>query len=172
MASAFNFYNVAVVQMKDITTSLTNILDKAQASAVASDLPKSRIAEDMRPLLFQVANIGDLVEKFVSAIEGKKPTPTDYEMNNTWDGMRERLAAMTARIEGVTAEQANQAMDNPVDVEIGEIKGQPKIADYYFHFVFPNTYFHLITAYNICRKDGVDLGKRDYIMPHVVRLLA
>jgi len=36
----------------------------------------------------------------------------------------------------------------------------------YYHFVLPNFYFHLTTAYAILRSCGVDLGKRDYVGPH------
>lgn len=29
----------------------------------------------------------------------------------------------------------------------------------------PNLYFHLVTAYDILRKEGVPLGKTDYLAP-------
>jgi len=35
--------------------------------------------------------------------------------------------------------------------------------DYLRHFILPNLYFHIITAYNILRHNGVELGKLDYI---------
>ncbi len=34
---------------------------------------------------------------------------------------------------------------------------------YIQHFVLPNFYFHVATAYNILRHNGVDIGKRDYL---------
>nr|WP_252736588.1 MULTISPECIES: DUF1993 family protein [unclassified Psychrosphaera] len=37
-------------------------------------------------------------------------------------------------------------------------------------FLVPNLYFHLTTAYNILRLNGVDIGKKDFMInlaPHV-----
>jgi hypothetical protein len=35
--------------------------------------------------------------------------------------------------------------------------------EYATEFVLPNFYFHLTTAYAILRKNGVDIGKEDYM---------
>ncbi len=34
---------------------------------------------------------------------------------------------------------------------------------YLLHFVLPNFYFHVTTAYAILRHNGLDLGKTDYL---------
>jgi len=36
-------------------------------------------------------------------------------------------------------------------------------AQYLLNHALPNFYFHVTTAYNILRANGVDIGKRDYI---------
>ena len=38
-----------------------------------------------------------------------------------------------------------------------------KGADYLFGFAMPNFYFHAVTAYDILRHNGVELGKRDFM---------
>jgi len=35
--------------------------------------------------------------------------------------------------------------------------------DYLIELAIPNFYFHITTAYDILRHNGVDVGKRDYI---------
>ncbi|MGA2795142.1 MAG: DUF1993 family protein, partial [Roseiarcus sp.] len=45
----------------------------------------------------------------------------------------------------------------------GPNKMKMKGPDYIFHFALPNFYFHLTTAYDILRHNGVDLGKRDFL---------
>jgi len=35
---------------------------------------------------------------------------------------------------------------------------------YLKHHALPNFFFHLVTAYNLLRHGGVDLGKVDYLM--------
>ena len=34
---------------------------------------------------------------------------------------------------------------------------------YLLGFALPNFYFHLVTAYNILRHNGVEIGKADYL---------
>ncbi|MDR9259213.1 hypothetical protein FEP25_00003 [Burkholderia multivorans] len=34
---------------------------------------------------------------------------------------------------------------------------------YLLHFVLPNFFFHVTTAYDILRHNGVELGKLDYL---------
>ena len=36
-------------------------------------------------------------------------------------------------------------------------------ANYLVHYVLPNFYFHLTTAYDILRGAGVEIGKRDFL---------
>ena len=36
-------------------------------------------------------------------------------------------------------------------------------AGYVAQFVMPNFYFHMTTAYNILRSNGVDVGKTDFL---------
>jgi hypothetical protein len=38
-----------------------------------------------------------------------------------------------------------------------------KGADYLVHFVLPNFYFHVTTAYAILRHCGLEIGKQDFI---------
>jgi hypothetical protein len=35
--------------------------------------------------------------------------------------------------------------------------------NYLTNFVLPNFFFHVTTAYALLRKNGVDLGKRDFL---------
>lgn len=35
--------------------------------------------------------------------------------------------------------------------------------DYVLGFAIPNFYFHFVTAYDILRKEGVPIGKGDYL---------
>ena len=35
---------------------------------------------------------------------------------------------------------------------------------YLKHHALPNFFFHVVTAYNLLRQGGVDLGKTDYLL--------
>jgi hypothetical protein len=38
---------------------------------------------------------------------------------------------------------------------------------YLTHYALPNFFFHIVTAYNLLRNGGVDLGKIDYLIGSV-----
>ena len=48
----------------------------------------------------------------------------------------------------------------PVGKDTRTMKGEA----YLKHWVLPNMYFHITTAYLILRHNGVMLGKRDYLV--------
>ncbi len=56
-----------------------------------------------------------------------------------------------------------------------EIPGFPTLKisgqDYIDEWLTPNLYFHLVTAYDILRAEGLAIGKADY-MSHLLPLLA
>ena len=53
--------------------------------------------------------------------------------------------------------------DGKEDTEV-DVRGRKMIArDYVFGFAVPNFYFHYATAYAILRKEGVEIGKSDYL---------
>jgi hypothetical protein len=39
------------------------------------------------------------------------------------------------------------------------MQGQP----YLFNHLLPNVYFHVTTAYNILRHNGIEVGKKDFL---------
>jgi hypothetical protein len=60
--------------------------------------------------------------------------------------------------------QIDAAADREITFPLGpNNKGQMIGADYLNHFVLPNFYFHLTTAYAILRQCGLDIGKRDFL---------
>ena len=65
---------------------------------------------------------------------------------------------------GIDTKQIDAAADRQITFPLGPSnKGEMKGDDYLNHFVLPNFYFHLTTAYAILRHCGVDIGKRDFL---------
>ena len=46
---------------------------------------------------------------------------------------------------------------------VGVAEEGPQRADYLLHFSMRNFYFHVITAYDILRHNGLEIGKADFI---------
>ena len=68
--------------------------------------------------------------------------------------------AVSATVEARARDLQGRTIDIPMrDGSKLEFNG----ADYINHFALPNLYFHVATAYNILRHNGVAIGKRDFI---------
>ena len=46
---------------------------------------------------------------------------------------------------------------------VGEVAVQMKGQQYLLHWVLPNFFFHVTTAYNLLRHSGVEVGKINYL---------
>jgi len=144
------------------------ILDKAQAYADAKRfdsavLLNTRLFPDMFPLTHQVQIACDLAKIGGARLAGIEP-PKYEDNEKTIAELKERIAKTVAFVRTLDGAKIDGAGDREITFPLGpEHKGQMRGADYLNHFVLPNFYFHLTTAYAILRHCGVDIGKRDFL---------
>lgn len=69
------------------------------------------------------------------------------------------LKALNEAEKDVVNRQADVVAKTPMGPETAV---EMSAAAYAHSIALPNIYFHLTTAYGILRKEGVELGKRDY----------
>jgi hypothetical protein len=148
--------------------ALSGVLDKAAAFAAAKKIDPSvllntRLAPDMFPLVRQVQIATDLAKNGAARLAGVEP-PRYEDKETTIDELKARLAKTIAYIKSVDAKQIDGAADRQLTFPLGPTnKGHMKGDDYLNHFVLPNVYFHLTTAYAILRHCGVEIGKQDFL---------
>jgi hypothetical protein len=63
----------------------------------------------------------------------------------------------------VTAEQIDGTEDKEIITRRGEKETRYTGIRFLLGHAIPNVYFHVTTAYNILRHNGVEIGKRDYL---------
>ncbi|MCC7486734.1 MAG: DUF1993 domain-containing protein [Burkholderiales bacterium] len=105
---------------------------------------------------------------------------TDHARNSTGllagvdapkvENTEKSLADLVARVEGTIAwlktvkpEQVNGTEAKEVTVKMPDRELKFTGMDLLQHRSLPNFYFHVTTAYDIMRHNGVDLGKRDFM---------
>jgi uncharacterized protein len=148
--------------------ALAAILDKAQAYAEAKRIDpavllNARLFPDMFPLTRQVQIACDLAKNGGARLAGVEP-PRHEDNETTVAQLQARIAATVAFVKTLDAARIDAAADREISFPLGpENKGHMRGADYLNHFVLPNFYFHLATAYAILRHCGVELGKRDFL---------
>ena len=149
--------------------NLEAVLDKGAAYAAARKidpavLVNARLFPDMFPLATQVRVAGDFAKGAVARLTGNEPPK--YEDNETsFEDLKARVAKTVAYVETFTPEQFADAATRTVTMKM---RGEDKSFDgttYLANIVLPNFYFHVTTAYDILRHNGVELGKRDFIGP-------
>lgn len=161
---------MAVESFAPMLRTLSALLDKGAERAAErgfdpSVLFNARLAPDMFPLSMQIEIACNQASEGVARLIGKPQAVRGDNNDKTIDDLKARIAKTIAAVESAPA----AAFDGAESREI--IITPPTNA---FDFVFngeeflrdwalPNFYFHITTAYNILRHNGVDLGKRDYL---------
>lgn len=147
--------------------AITAVLDKAAAHAAAKKVDMAvvlgwRLAPDMFPLTRQVQIICDQAKNGSARLAGIEP-PKFEDTETTLDQLKERIAKTLAFLKTLDKAAIDASSEREITFPLGTNNGQMKGADYLTHFVLPNFYFHLTTAYGLVRSCGVDIGKRDFI---------
>jgi len=69
-------------------------------------------------------------------------------------------------LNSVDASQFEQSEVRDIKLNIGAFQPEFKGDDYLLKFALPNFFFHITTAHDILRNQGVPIGKRDYLGPY------
>lgn len=160
-----SFYDVSIGQALEVLDSLTAVLKKGEAAPNSASFPEARLHEDMLPLSFQVYLTTDLCTKVAARLTGQEP-PSNENNLKSFAEFYARITEARAALEKADKETVNTRASESVTIGLGPGKSAQMIGlTYNAGYVIPNLYFHLTTTYNILRKEGVPLGKMDYLTP-------
>jgi hypothetical protein len=161
-----SFYTVTVTTFTRMLTNLQNILVKAEANAAERKigpevLTASRLAPDMHPLAFQIQSATDRAKFAIARITGQA-APSWADDEKTIEQLRGRIQKALDFLATVKPADIDGAEDKMITVKVRGEDTQVKAQDHILGNVFPNFYFHVTTAYDILRHNGVPVGKRDF----------
>lgn len=147
--------------------NLRVFLEKGLAHAGAKKfepavLVDSRLAPDMLPLARQVQIASDSAKGCGARLAGVEP-PKYEDTEKSFPELLARVDKTVAFLKTLTPSQldGSEARDIVLQLRAGPLHF--KGLQYLLHFALPNFYFHVTTAYNILRHNGVELGKQDFI---------
>lgn len=163
---SLSMYQASAPALAAMLRNLDAILEKAQAHAAAKKIEPgvllgARLFPDMYPLVRQVQIATDQAKGCVARLAAVE-VPRYDDQEQSFDELRERLARTIAFIESFSAAQIDGSEERDIALKLGGRELAFKGAAYLTGFVLPNFYFHLVTAYNILRHNGVEIGKRDF----------
>ena len=125
-------------------------------------LVDARLAPDMHKLSRQVQIASDMVKNGAARLAGLEP-PAMPDTETTFEELQERISKTISYLESVTEAQLEGCESRQITLKFPGQEITFSGAEYLTGFVLPNLYFHVATAYNILRHNGVQIGKRDFM---------
>lgn len=146
-------------------SALATILDKAEAHCEARKIKPevilaARLFPDMFPFTRQVQLACDFAARGTARLAGAEPKSFP-DTQTSFAELKTRIAAARGYMAGFDAGQLSA--DREVHFKAGGHDMVLKGEDFLSFYALPQFFFHVTTAYDILRHNGVDLGKRDYM---------
>lgn len=147
--------------------TLAVILDKAEAHCEARRIKPevilaARLFPDMFPLTRQVQLACDFAARGTARLAGQEPKSFP-DLEASFAELKQRIAAARGYMGGFQPADLAHADTREVHFKAGGHDMVLKGDEFLSFYALPQFFFHLTTAYDILRANGVELGKRDYM---------
>lgn len=149
--------------------NLTALLKKGETHCAkegldAAELINARLHPDMHPLSRQVQIACDVAKGAGARISGIEAPKYD-DTESTFTELYTRIDNTLHFLSALPAEAINGTEDKDITMQAGPYELEFTGSSYLIKWALPNLYFHISTAYNILRHNGVDIGKIDFLGP-------
>jgi hypothetical protein len=152
---------------KRALTQLLYVMEKGVANAKArafdtSVLVGARLAPDMLPFARQIQLTSDFAKNSMARLAGVE-APKFEDIETTMDELVERVKKTLAYIDTVQAAALEGSEARDIKIPLRDRTVEFKGLEFLQVWAIPNFFFHHVTAYNLLRHNGVDIGKRDFL---------
>ncbi|MDJ0642637.1 MAG: DUF1993 domain-containing protein [Erythrobacter sp.] len=149
--------------------TLDGLLTKAEAHEKGDALLAAKLADDMHPLAVQVRFVcnmpGEAMERLGGIhFDSNEDNPSTLAEARQWIAARRKAVEEWGGLEFV-------ADDAPIELALPNgMKFDLSAQEYVRDWALAQFYFHITTAYAILRKEGLAIGKIDYV-PYMLRYM-
>ena len=160
-------FDVSVTVLDNFLKGLSAILKKAEAHCEAKKIEpdallKARLFPDMFNFTRQVQLVTDFAKGTGARLAGIA-VPSFPDEEKTFAELQARLTKTRDFLATLKKEQFADAATRAITIKVGGQDMTFAGAAYLSGYAMPNFFFHLTTAYDILRHNGVELGKRDFM---------
>jgi hypothetical protein len=164
---AISMYDFSIPTMTRGLTNMSAILDKAAAHAATKKfdpvvLAQARLYPDMHPLARQVQIACDTAKGAAARLAGIE-VPKHEDTETTLAELKARIAKTVDFLKSVTPAQLKDAETRAIEIKFPNGSWKFTGIGYLTDFVLPNFYFHVSMLYALLRKNGVEIGKGDFL---------
>ncbi|WP_159565536.1 DUF1993 domain-containing protein [Budvicia diplopodorum] len=162
---SLSYYQIATQSTIRVLNNLDHLIDLAvifcaEKKIEQSVLLNARLSPDMFPLSRQIQLVSDMTKSCAARLAGAD-VPSYEDNEATFEQLKARIAKTIDFIK--TVKEGDFAGCETRKVALNWYP-EPMISEVFLlQHALPNIYFHITTAYNILRHNGVAVGKRDYL---------
>ena len=165
---SLSMHAASVPVFQQMLAALGGVLAKAEAHAVErkiepAALLQARLFPDMFPLTRQVQVACDFAASVSARLAGAE-VPAYEGGDQTFADLQQRIASTLAFVGGLDAGRFEGSAQREIVLRPGtpkerSIGGQA----YLLAYGLPQFFFHVTTAYDLLRHNGVEIGKKDFM---------
>jgi uncharacterized protein len=152
---------------KHALAQLLKLLEKGVASATTRNfdvgvLVHARLAPDMFPLVKQIQLTSDFAKNSMARLAGVDP-PKFEDVETTMEELLARVRRTIDYIDTVQPAALEGSETRDIKIPLRDRTVEFKGLQFLQLWGLPNFFFHHVTAYNLLRHNGVDVGKKDFL---------
>jgi hypothetical protein len=160
-------YQASAPRFANMLRNLSALIDKAEAHCAAKKidpaaLTRDRLYPDMFPFTRQVQIACDTAKGAVARLAGVE-IPKHEDSEQTFAELKARIAKTLDFVESLSAAKIDGSEEKEIVLAMRSGERRFKGLQYLLGHAYPNFYFHVTTAYDILRHNGVEIGKADYL---------
>ena len=164
---AMSMYEASVPVFIQMLNNLGGFLKKGEAFAEDKGfehklLLNSRLAVDMFPLSRHIQIANDVARRCIERLADDELTSVE-DNEKTFAEFYDRINRTVTYLKSIQPSQIDGTEDKPISIEVRDMTLNFSGIDFLRYFSTPNVYFHVTTAYDILRHNGVELGKLDFL---------
>jgi hypothetical protein len=161
-------YTASIPVFTQLLGGLKTVLAKAAEHAAAKGIEpnallQARLYPDMFALARQVQVACDFAKGPAARLAGVE-VPAMLDTETTFAQLAARIDKVLAFMATLSPAQFEQAASREIVTQAGTPKEKRFTGQsYLFNYGLPHFFFHVVTAYDILRHNGVEVGKKDYV---------
>lgn len=168
---SFTLHKASFGLVTDALTTLQSVVTKAEANP---SIASARIIDDMKPFSYQIHIATDTAQRMAARLGGTETKKYEDDLID-FAAMKARIAEVITLLSEVDEMVVNEKAEEDIQFSMGGAQADKEATVKGWMYVqgiaVPTVFFHVVTAYDIARKEGVALGKRTYLIPFALKYL-
>ena len=163
-----SLYTAVVGTYQQMLPQVARLINKAEDHCrenglTSQELGEYRLAPDMWPWAKQISQCAHHSARAIEAVRKGAFSPDPDPIAPDFALLRNEIDDAIAFVNAIDPDELDAIAERDMEFRAGKYAMMFNVSDFLLTFTLPNFYFHVATAYDILRLNGVPLGKADFI---------